>query len=83
MLGLDKILNKAIKVAVKMIVIPFIKAAIVYLQRGELPKYLKATTTVILQKAKKKDYSFPGSYRPNALENTLGKLLEKIIMECI
>ena len=29
----------------------------------------------------KKDYSLPGSYRPVALENTLGKILEKIIAE--
>ena len=38
---------------------------------------------VVLQKAKKKDYSLLGNYRLITLENTLGKLLEKIITECI
>ena len=31
--------------------------------------------------ANKKDYSLLGSYRPVALENTLGKILEKIVAE--
>jgi len=38
---------------------------------------------IVLQKVKKKDYSLPGSYRLITLENTLGKLLEKIVIERI
>ena len=81
--GLDKILNKAIKAAAEVIATPLTKAATVCLQRDKLLKCLKATTTVILQKVKKKDYSLSGNYRPIALENTLGKLLEKIVTEYI
>ena len=83
MLGLDKILNKAIKVVVEVIATPLTKAVIVCFQKSELPKYFKATTMVILQKTKKKDYSLLRSYRLIALKNTLEKLLEKIIIECI
>ena len=53
------------------------------ISRGELPKGFKVITTVILQKVKKKDYSLLGSYRLITLENTLGKLLEKIVIEYI
>ena len=40
-------------------------------------------TTVVLQKEGKADYSIPGSYRPIALENTLSKILEKVIVDHI
>jgi hypothetical protein len=39
--------------------------------------------TVILQKEGKADYLIPGSYRPIALENTLSKILEKVIADRI
>jgi hypothetical protein len=38
---------------------------------------------VILQKEGKADYSILGSYRPIALENTLSKILEKVIADYI
>jgi len=34
---------------------------------------------VILRKEGKVDYLIPGSYRPIALENTLSKILERVI----
>ena len=49
------------------------------LASGSLPKVFRDTTTVVLRKDKKKDYSLPGSYRLIALENSLAKVLEKII----
>jgi len=39
--------------------------------------------TVILQKEGKVDYLILGSYRPIALENTLSKILEKVIADHI
>ena len=37
----------------------------------------------ILYKEGKADYLFPGSYRPIALENTLSKILERVIADRI
>jgi len=39
--------------------------------------------TFILCKEGKADYLFLGSYRPIALENTLSKILERVIADCI
>jgi len=40
-------------------------------------------TTVVLQKEGKVDYLTLGSYRPIALENTLSKILERVIADHI
>jgi hypothetical protein len=37
----------------------------------------------ILRKEGKADYSLPGSYRPIALENTLSKILERVVVDRI
>jgi hypothetical protein len=37
----------------------------------------------ILRKEGKVDYLFPGSYYPIALENTLSKILERVIADYI
>ena len=50
---------------------------------GSLPLRYKESTTVVLRKDRKKDYSLLGSYRPIALENTLAKVIEKILVDCI
>ena len=46
---------------------------------GELPSSYKESTTIVLRKEGKKDYSLPGSYRPICLENTLAKVVEKAL----
>ena len=43
----------------------------------------RAIITFILYKEGKADYLFLGSYRPIALENTLSKLLERVIVDYI
>ena len=43
----------------------------------------RAIITVILYKEGKADYLLLGSYRPIALENTLSKILERVIVERI
>ena len=40
-------------------------------------------TTVVLRKEGKADYSLLGSYPPIALENTLSKILKRVIAEHI
>jgi hypothetical protein len=37
----------------------------------------------ILYKEEKKDYSLLGSYRLITLKNTLAKVLEKVIIDCV
>ena len=49
------------------------------LQRGYCPQPFKEAITVVLRKEGKDDYTQPKSYRPIALLNTLGKVLETII----
>ena len=38
---------------------------------------------IILYKEGKVDYLFPGSYCPIILENTLSKILKRVIIDCI
>ena len=49
------------------------------LAEGTLPDHYKELITITLRKEGKKDYSLPGSYRPIALENTLAKVVEKVL----
>ena len=83
MTGPDRILNKAIKAALKAITTPLVNTATTYLLKNKIPEYCKKIVIVILQKANKKDYLLLRSYWLVALKNTLGKILEKIIAECI
>ena len=46
-------------------------------------KRFKETTTAVLRKPRKPDYTKPNAYQSIILENTLGKVLESIIMELI
>jgi len=48
---------------------------------GHFPKPFKHTTTVVLRKPSKPDYTKVKAYRPIALENTLGKIMESIMAE--
>ena len=50
---------------------------------NHFPIPFKTTTTVILHKPSKPDYTKPNAYRPIALENTLGKVLESIMAELL
>ena len=46
---------------------------------GYFPKTFRNTTTVVLRKPAKPDYTKSKAYRPIALENTMGKVLESIM----
>ncbi|KAF4210539.1 hypothetical protein CNMCM5878_004249 [Aspergillus fumigatiaffinis] len=46
---------------------------------GHNPQHFQVSTTVVLRKAAPRDFRLPKSYRPIALLNTLGKILESII----
>ena len=55
----------------------------VYFIIGYYPRLGRAIITFILRKEGKVDYLLLGSYRPIALENTLSKILERVIADRI
>ena len=50
---------------------------------GHLPKHFKDSVSVIILKPEKPTYSTPKSFRPIVLLNTIGKLIEKMISNCL
>ena len=50
---------------------------------GYYLKLRRAITTFVLYKEGKADYLLLGSYRPITLENTLSKILERVIVDRI
>jgi hypothetical protein len=50
------------------------------LAESTLPDYYKELIIIILRKENKKDYSLLSSYRLIALENTLAKVVEKVLV---
>ena len=82
-LGLDRILNKALK-TYRLLIVPYlIDIARVYFIIGYYLRLRRAIIIFILYKEGKADYLFLGSYRPIALENTLSKILERVIADYI
>ena len=81
--GPDRIPNEVIKLIALVISKDLAQAISHCLADRSLPLRYKESTTVVLRKDRKKDYSLPGSYRPIALENTLAKVIEKILADCI
>lgn len=49
------------------------------MEQGYHPKIFKKATTIVLKKPNKEDYTEPKAYRPIALLDTLGKVLETIM----
>jgi hypothetical protein len=50
---------------------------------GHFPKAFKGTTTIVLRKPAKLDYTKANAYRPIVLENILGKIIENIVAEIL
>ena len=82
-LGLDRILNEALKTYGLLIVPWLADIARVYFIIGYYLRLRRAIITFILRKEGKADYLLLGSYRPIALENTLSKILERVIVKRI
>ena len=80
-LKLDGILNKVLKTYRLLIVLQFIDIARVYFIIGYYLRLRRVIIIFILYKEGKADYLFLGSYRPTALENTLNKILKRVIVD--
>ena len=82
-LGLDRILNEALK-TYRLLIVPWLTdVARAYFIIGYYLRLRRTITIVVLYKEGKADYLILGSYHPIALENTLSKVLERVIMDCI
>ena len=82
-LGLDRILNKALKTYRPLIVPWLADVARVCFVVGYYPRLGRAIIMFVLRKEGKADYLFLGNYHPIALENTLSKILERVIADRI
>ena len=79
-LRLDRILNKALKTCRPLIALWLADIAKVYFTIGYYPWLKRVITTAILRKEGKADYLIPGNYHIIALENTLSKILERVVV---
>ena len=81
--GPDDISNAVLKRNAHLLM-PYIqKIAQASLDINHFPAPFKNTITIVLRKPSKPDYTKPNSYRPIALENTIGKVIESIITDMI
>jgi exonuclease III len=79
--GPDGILNKALQLAATWIK-PHLTA--IYnqcLNLGYCPQHFRESTTVVLKKQGKDNYTIPASYRPIGLLNTIGKIMDAIMAD--
>jgi hypothetical protein len=82
-LGLNRILNKALK-TYRLLIAPWLAdIAKAYFIIGYYPRLRRAIIMYILYKEGKADYLLSGSYCPIALENTLSKILERVVIDYI
>lgn len=54
-----------------------------YFVLGYWSSYFKISTSIIIPKPSKESYDFPKAFRSIALLNMLGKLIKKVISECL
>ena len=82
-LELKRILNKALKTYRLLIVLWLTDIAKICIVIGYYLRFRRAIIIFILYKKGKADYLFLGSYGPIALENTLSKILKRVIVDYI
>jgi ribonuclease HI/exonuclease III len=77
--GPDQISNKVLKAAGEHLTQPLQKLFNACVQAEYCPKYFKHSTTIVIPKPGKTTYKEPKSYRPIALMNTIGKIMDSIV----
>ena len=82
-LGLNRIPIKALKTCGLLIIFWLIDVVRAYFVIGHYLRLRKAIIIVILYKEGKADYLFLGTYYLIALENTLSKILKRVIIKYI
>jgi len=81
--GPDQITNKVLQQALPLIEQWLQRILQASINLGYFPKTLKKTTTIVLRKPGKPDYTKAKAYRPIALESTVGKAFESVIAELL
>ncbi|HEY9844899.1 MAG TPA: reverse transcriptase family protein, partial [Candidatus Caenarcaniphilales bacterium] len=81
--GTDGIPNHILQRAAPIIAPHLTRLLRASLALGYYPRHCKDTNTIVLRKPGKDDYTQPKAYRPIALLNTLGKIMESVIAKRI
>ena len=77
--GPDELPNRIVKMITEQATTELVRLFTACLKHGYHPREFRKAITVMLKKPGKKDYTDPAAYRPIALLNTLGKILESIV----
>lgn len=81
--GPDGIINKVLHTIAHQITPHLTRVFNQSLRIGYCPLHLRQSTTAVIRKPDKDDYTAPKAYRPIALLNTVGKLMDAIIAKRI
>jgi len=81
--GHDKIPNRFWKLTAGVVSEHLAKLFSKCLEAGVCPAHFKKSITVVLRKERKENYQAVSAYRPIALLNTIGKLLEAILAKML
>jgi len=83
--GLDKLIWNHIKSIIrnKDCIFKLIDIANACIDLGHWPSHFKTSTMIVISKPNKSAYDSPKLYRPIVLLNTIRKLFEKMIGECL
>jgi len=81
--GSDNISNEVLKVVAPLIKKNLTQAISKCFTKGVTPRSFQEFITVVLQKKRKKNYFLPSSYCLITLENTITKLMKKLVTEQI
>jgi ribonuclease HI/exonuclease III len=77
--GPDGISNKALQAGAELLTGHLTSIFKQSLKLGYCPKHFRTSTTVVLRKPGKDNYTVPKAYRPIALLNTVGKVMDAVI----
>jgi hypothetical protein len=77
--GPDSIANRALQVGERLITKHLTRIVNCSLRLGYCPSHFRESTTVVLRKPGKDSYTVPKAYRPIALLNTVGKVMDAVI----